>query len=135
MLVYTDAAVTVVNISNDHLSLDDLILRRTSGEGDVESTFSIGVWKQANDQAGISLRPGDCYQLLHPADAPPDVPPDPILLPSCDSLQDWFVAGDEDWLFWIPDDASKEFQVIQDEQIIHTCSLDDALCKFYLPKP
>jgi serine/threonine-protein kinase len=134
MLVYTDAAVTLINISAVPLSLDSLLFKRITGENDQELALSTSLWDEVAEQSGDTLSPGDCYQLLRRTSGPAVPSPDPVLLPNCGSLQGWLVVDDEDWIFWKPDNTDEVFQVLQGDQVINTCSLEGGFCKFYLPR-
>ena len=135
MLVYTDAAVTLINLSSDPLMLDGLFLSRSLDNNDQVTTPAVTLWEEITGRSGESIPAGDCYQILPQTNALADSSPNPILLPNCDTLQGWSVADEEDWAFWIPDETNEEFQVVQGEQIIHTCSLVAGFCEFYLPQP
>ena len=135
MLVYTDAAMTVINISDDVLSLVDVTFKRVPIRNASETTFSASRWNQTTSQAVENLLAGDCYQLLSPDETTSDTQPDAIFLPMCDSFRGVLAARDEEWSIWMPDGDSTEFQVLRGEQIIHTCRLSDGRCEFYLPPP
>lgn len=135
MLVYSDAAVTLINSSSDPLVLDGLVLSRTLDNNDQEAAMSVSLWEKIAEESGDTLPSGDCYQILRQTSALEGQSPEPILLPNCDSLLGWSIAEEEDWIFWIPDETNEEFQVLQDDQIIHACSLADGFCRFYLPQP
>jgi len=135
MLVYTDAAVTLINISTNPLSLDSLLFKRVTAENNQDSAQSTRLWEETAETSGFTLPVGACYQLLAHANGPSDPPPEPLMLPNCDSLQGWSIANEEEWLFWMPDEADEEFQVLQGDLVIQTCSFEDGLCKFHLPQP
>jgi|GEM_PF-3318649 serine/threonine protein kinase len=135
MLVYSDAAVTTINLSPVPLILEGLVLSRTLDNNNQVVTVTVNLWEEIAEGSGDTLPAGDCYQILHQTNVLGDLSPNPILLPNCDSLQNWSVADEQDWIFWIPDETDEEFQVFQGDQIIHTCSLGDGFCKFYLPQP
>lgn len=135
MLVYSDAAVTMINLSSAPLMLDNLMLSRNPYIDDQETTLSFSLWEDTIEGSGSTLPAGDCYQILPQADMPESPPTDPILPPNCGSLQGRSVADEEEWLFWQPGEIDEEFQVLQGDQIIHTCPFIDGFCKFYLPQP
>jgi serine/threonine protein kinase len=135
MLVYTDAAMTVINISDDDLSLVDVTFKRVPVRNASEATFSASIWNQTTSQTVENLLAGDCYQLLRPDETSSDTQPNAIFLPMCDSFRGVLVARDEEWTIWMPDGDSTEFLVLRGEQIIHTCRLSDGRCEFYLPQP
>ncbi len=135
MLVYTDTAVTLINLSSVPLILDGLVLSRSPDNGNQVATPSVALWEEIAGQFGEPIPAGNCYQVLHQTNVLAGSSPDPILVPECDTLQGWSVADEEDWIFWIPDETNEEFQVLQGDQIIHTCSLIDGFCEFYLPQP
>lgn len=135
MLVYSDAAVTMINLSSAPLMLDNLMLSRNPYIDDQETTLSFSLWEDTTEGSGSTLPAGDCYQILPQPDMPESPPTDPVLPPNCGSLQGRSVADEEEWLFWQPGEIDEEFQVLQGDQIIHTCPFMDGFCKFYLPQP
>jgi serine/threonine protein kinase len=134
-LVYTDAAVTLTNASTGSISLEDLVFRRPLAGEAGELIFPASIWQEAVEQSALTLPPGDCYQLLNRANTPPASMLTPVVPPTCNLLQAWVVADDEDWRFWVPESAGNALEVIQGDQLIHSCSLDAGTCRFYLPQP
>lgn len=136
-MVYTDTAVTILNISSNEVSLTDLMFRRIPGEGsvDTEASFSSRTWSRAASQPVDTLQTGECLQLLRDDDGSPDFKPEPIMLPDCNSLIGALVANNEDWHFWLPKDDISEFQVLQKDQIIFNCQILESQCEFHLPQP
>jgi hypothetical protein len=136
MMVYTDTVVTILNVSNDDVSLTDLMFRRMSGEDPIETeaTFSSRIWSRAAGQPVDTLQAGECLQVLRD-DGSSDFEPEPIMLPDCNSLMGALVANNEDWLFWLPKGDISEFQVLQKDQIISNCRISESQCKFHLPQP
>jgi hypothetical protein len=134
MLVYTDAAVTLINLSSVPLMLDGLVLSR-SLDNKEQVTPTLTLWEEIAERPVEPIPAGDCYQILPQTNALAGSPPDPVLLPNCETLQGWVVADEEEWIFWIHDETNEEFQVLQGDQIINICSLADGFCEFYLPQP
>lgn len=134
-LVYTAAAVTLTNTSAGSISLEDLVFRRPLAGEAGELIFPANIWREAAGQSELTLSPGDCYQLLNQANTPPASMLTPVVPPTCNLLQGWLVANDEDWGFWVPESAGDALEVVQGDQLIHTCSLNAGICRFYLPQP
>jgi hypothetical protein len=135
MLVYSETTITMINLSSEPLILDGMVFSRTLDNNDQVTTLSFSFWEEIAEGSEDVLLPGECYQILHQTNALAGSPPDPMLLPNCDSLQGWSIADEEDWLFWISGETNEEFQVLQGDRIVHTCSSADDFCKFYLPQP
>ncbi len=137
MMVYTDTAVTIINISNDEVSLTDLMFRRMSSDSSIETdaSFSSRIWSRAAGQPVDTLLTGECLQVLRDGDGSPDFEPEPIMLPDCNSLIGALVANNEDWHFWLPKGDIIEFQVLQKDQIIFNCQILESPCEFHLPQP
>jgi serine/threonine protein kinase len=137
MMVYTDTAVTILNISSAEVSLTDLMFRRMPAKGSLETEafFSSRIWSRAAGQPVDTLQTGECLQLLRDDEASPDFMPEPIMLTECNSLIGALVANNEDWHFWLPEGGVNEFQVLQKDQIIFNCQILESLCEFHLPQP
>jgi serine/threonine protein kinase len=133
-IVYDDAAVAVINISDEPISLVDLVFERLSEQEEVTATFAAEQWRQLISSSE-GLARGNCMQLLwveatHLELTAGDAPAKPA---GCDVSQAWLVAQDQAWNFWLPDGNGSRFRIVLNEQVVHTCDIGDGSCEFYLP--
>jgi hypothetical protein len=114
-----------------------LSFRRLSNSDVVVAEFQAAQWNRLPGPDKGVLPAGACYQLLLPdsgslslaTGTPQPRPPD------CRDLAGWLVADQPGWEFWSPQNGEATFQVIQDEKVIETCTIQAGQCEFFLAQP
>ena len=136
-LTYDSTAVNLTNKSGVPVDLAGVGFRRISGDGTATAAFPAFRWILLSGSAPLNLQPDACYQLLRAETASLKLKPGSALpIPNtCRELQGWLVDIDQDWLFWIPEGNSTSFQVINNGQLIQTCSIASGSCEFTLTQP
>jgi len=125
LVVYDASGMAVVNLSGGPLDLSDLTFQRVSPTGQATTSFSAIEWEKAGLQPVSRLGAGACYQLLNPAaELAPLTPGEAPAKPDkCKVSQGWLLAGQPDWLFWVPEGNNQAFQVRYQGRVIHTCQI------------
>ena len=137
LLTYDGAAINLTNKSGVPVDLSGVAFRRISADGTATAAFPAFRWILLSGSAPLRLQPDACYQLLRAEAASLKLKPGSALpIPNtCRELQSWLVDIDQDWLFWIPEGNSASFQVINNGQLIQTCSIASGSCEFTLAQP
>jgi serine/threonine protein kinase len=136
-LVFDQAGVTVINISQAPLNISGLSFRSLSNTGKVVGEFQATQWDRLPEPSKGVLPAGACYQLLAStsgslalATGTPQPRPQ-----NCQDLVGWLAVESSGWEFWLPQSAETSFEVIQNGKIIGTCSVQAGKCEFFLAQP
>ena len=130
-MLYGDGVVTLINISDGHVSLSELALRRVTSDGSISPSFGAGQWRRVAGAAISALPAGDCLQLLSTDSAANGGPKKPA---ECDTLRGWLATRETDPLFQGLQEGDL-FQVLLNDELLQTCAVVEGNCHFTVPQP
>ncbi len=121
LILYDDNDLTIVNQSNDPISVDQVVLRSVGGRPN--ATFNAREWAVGWER---TLRPRQCLQIW-------SVPRDGWnQLPECQFIQEWRSTTNAADHFWTGSNGATEFAIIQDGILRGMCPVGGPSCELYL---
>jgi len=125
-LIYDDFALSLINISQNPISVVEVDFKRISNENAITAVFNSKQWEEFSQKPLTALPSGDCFAVSTEVFSRPA---------ECNSIWSWVTTGQSRLHFWRLTPGNEKFQVYQDGDPIHMCQIADGACTFYLPQP
>jgi hypothetical protein len=126
LIVFDQISATVINLSNAPLSLIGVTFSRIDSQGVETANFPAENWAPYAQRPVSALPPGDCFMINTKKSNRPV---------QCKNAWAFITTSNPKYHFWLSASGSSQFKVLQNGNLVHTCSITTGSCVFTLPQP
>ena len=122
LLVYDSISATLINISQESISVEGIEFKRINNQGSTTASFLSDTWRGYTSGGYFdALPPNDCLTINTKRSSRPS---------TCEDTWGFFTTSQAQYQFWLATSDSRQFQVWQNGTLLQICEISAGSCSF-----